>query len=116
MPGGNDRVRIAALDDVDGAAHRTVLFAADGQRGRVLHCDDLGRVDQFETIVGSAEFAQFRLDARLIADQIEFGDLAIFAKRGHRPRNDVLGGKIPTHRIDGQFHLGKDQAAVTDKT
>ena len=107
IAGGNDGVRISALDEVDGAIHRTVLLAPDGLHWRIIHFDDLAGMNDLDAVVGNAELVQFRFDARLIANQIQVVNVAVVAECFHRPRNDVLGGKVPTHRIDGEFHAGK---------
>jgi hypothetical protein len=61
-------------------------------------------VDDLNTVVGNPEPAQLGFDARSITDQIQTIDVAVVVERLERPGNDVLGGEVPTHRIDGQFH------------
>jgi hypothetical protein len=71
-----------------------------------VHLNDLTGVDNFNPSVRRGVFVQFRLHPPAIADEKQALDMAVFAQSVNSSGNDVLGGEIPTHRIDGEFHRG----------
>jgi hypothetical protein len=69
-----------------------------------MHFDDFRGVNDFNARIARAVLGQFRLNARFVADQKNVSGRAVRADGKDGARNDVLRRKIPTHRVDGDFH------------
>ena len=66
VPGGDDGVGLAALDQVDRHEDRGILLLAQGQRGMLVHADDLGGLDDRDVVPAAAGEGG---DDRLVADE-----------------------------------------------
>ena len=104
VAGRDDRVSLAALDEVDRAGHRAVFLAPHCLHRRIIHLDDFGSVNNLDARVVYAPLAQLRFKAGFVADEEQPRDLAVAAQRVDRPRHNILRGEIAAHGIHGNLH------------
>ena len=96
VTGGHDRVGLAALDEVDGDEDRRVLLLAQGQRGMLVHPDDLAGVDDRDV---GREVAGDAADRRLVTDE-DHPVLGVRPGVVEGARDDLGRTVIAAHRVD----------------
>jgi len=97
VPGADDGVGAAPLDELAGDEDRGVLLVAEGPRRMLVHLDDLaGGLDGH--VAGQAARGEGRDPVRVAdQDQLVVGCLAGVEQRaGH----DLHGGMVAAHRVD----------------
>ena len=88
VPGRDDSVRLAPADGTVRGDERAVRLRAHRFGGLLVHPDRLGRLDELEAAgIEPGRTEQDRLDR--LAPCLE------------RPRDDLFGGPVPAHRVDG---------------
>ena len=96
MARGHDRVGFAALDEVDRDDDRRVLLLTKGERGMLVHADDLAGLDDRDV---GRQHAPDRADDRLVADEDE-PVLGVGASVIERAGHDLGRTVIAAHRVD----------------
>ena len=99
---GDDRVRLAAPDEVHGDQDRGVLLLAQGEGRMLVHADDLGRGHDRDV---GGQVRRDPTDDGLVTDQDDL--VGGVAQRMIDGAGDDLGwAVIPAHRVDGEAHSG----------
>lgn len=97
--GGDDRVALAVTQHVERDRHGSVLLAAGGRAGVVVHGDDFAGVDDLEL---GLFVAQAGLNGGALADEHDLRTQLLL--RVHRALDDLVRGEITAHCVHKNSH------------
>ncbi len=97
--GGDDRVALPVTQHVERDRHGSVLLAAGGRAGVVVHGDDLTGVDDLEL---GLLVAQAGLNGCALADEHDLR--AQLLLRVHRALDDLVRGEVTAHCVHKNSH------------
>ena len=97
--GRDDRVALAVAQHIERDRHGSVLLAAGGCAGVVVHGDDFARVDDLEL---GLLIAQAGLNGGALADEHDLR--AQLLLRVHRALDDLVRGEVTAHCVHKNSH------------
>ena len=104
MPGTDNGIGLAMLDQIDRAAHRGIFFPPHRFHRTIAHFDYLRGVDNLYPRIVAAQFLEFGFYLPGIADEKKSSDTAIFAQSKNGSANQIGWTKVAPHRIQRDFH------------
>ena len=104
---GNERVRLAIVDQFGGAGDGRILFLAQRDDGLVLHFHDLGGVDDADAMVAKAARRQGGVDVRLVADEVDGREVLVFLQGALHVGDDDTAAVVAAHDIHCNTHGDK---------